>query len=307
MTRLQKKCFLVSVGLHGLLLLVLVGTSAFRSRPSTKDIPILTMIPANILDQAGAGGGSPETAVAPPSAPQPLPPASPVVPTPQPVAPQHATEAVEHVKPQPVERQPEPQPEPQPKPQPEPETKPEPEKEATTKPAHKTHEVRPSFALVNSTPSKTKTKTSEPVVSDSSSSPAARRLQRQIAQSLDALASGVKTSGASGTVVDMPGQGGGEAFAGYETVVYNVYYHAWITPDSVADKQAATDVKIVVARDGAILSAEIVNKSGERALDKSVDRVLRAVTKLPPFPAAARDEQRSFVIRFNLESKEGSG
>ena len=105
----------------------------------------------------------------------------------------------------------------------------------------------------------------------------------------------------------MPGQGGGEAFAGYETVIYNVYYHAWITPDSIADRLAATDVKIVVARDGAILSAEIIKKSGEAALDRSVGKVLRAVTKLPPFPASAHDEQRSFLLRFNLDAKEASG
>ena len=109
------------------------------------------------------------------------------------------------------------------------------------------------------------------------------------------------------TVVEMPGQGGGEAFAGYETVIYNVYFHAWTTPDGVADKLAGTDVKIVVARDGRVLSAEIINKSGERALDNSVERVLREVTKLPPFPASTHDEQRSYLIRFNLEAKEGSG
>ena len=91
---------------------------------------------------------------------------------------------------------------------------------------------------------------------------------------------GVKSSGAEETVVDMPGQGGGEAFVGYETFIYNAYYHAWITPDSVADRLAATDAKIVVARDGTILSAEIITKSGEPALDKSVERALRAVTKI---------------------------
>ena len=86
----------------------------------------------------------------------------------------------------------------------------------------------------------------------------------------------------------MPGQGGGEAFVGYETVIYNVYYHAWITPDSVADRLAATDAKIVVARDGTILSAEIISKSGEPALDRSVGKSIAggdqiaAVSRLRP-------------------------
>jgi len=267
------------------------------------------MIPANILDRAGAGGGSPEPAVAPPAAPQPTPPAAQAA---QPAVPQHAAELMVHPKPRPVEKQPEPKPEPEPEPEPRPEAKPEREtsKEPAIKPARAPHEVHPTFDPVK-TSSRERTKikpASEPAVSESkTSSTDARRIQHQLSQAMDVLANNVKNSGASGTVVDMPGQGGGEAFAGYETVIYNAYYHAWIAPDSVADKLAATDVKIVVARDGTILSADIVNKSSERALDKSVDRALRAVTRLQAFPAGARDEQRTFIIRFNLSSKEGSG
>jgi TonB family protein len=299
MTRLQKKCFLFSVGMHGLLGVIVLGSSAFRDKPATKDIPILTMIPARILDEAGAGGGSPEPAAAPrPSqpvapaiqAPQPAPS---VVRLQQPVAPSHAAEVLERPKPREVEREPAPQP--------------SIAKEAEAKPARKPHEIHPDYTPATPANRQTKTKISESAVAESSSSSNAKRLRQQIAESLDALASGVKSSGAAGTVVDMPGQGGGEAFAGYETVIYNAYYHAWITPDSVANKLAGADVKIVVARDGTIISAEIISKSSEPALDKSVERVLRAVTKLPPFPASAHDEQRSFLIRFNLEAKEASG
>jgi TonB family protein len=288
MTRLQKKCFLFSVGMHGLLGVIVLGSSAFRDKPAAKDIPILTMIPANILDEPGAGGGSPEPA----AAPQPPQPAPPAIRTPQPVAPPHAAELMVHPKAQEVEK----------------EAAPLPliAKEAEAKPAKKHRDIVPDYTPASSVTQKKNIKTSESATAESSSRAEARRLN-QIAKSLSALASGVESSGAKGTVVDMPGQGGGEAFAGYETVIYNVYYHAWITPDSVADRLAATDAKIVVARDGTILSAEIISKSGEPALDRSVARVLRAVTKLPPFPASARDEQRSFIIRFNLKEKEASG
>jgi TonB family protein len=289
MTRLQKKCFLFSAGMHGLLGVIVLGSSAFREKPATKDIPILTMIPARILDEPGAGGGSPEPA----AAPQPAQPAAPIVRPPQPVAPPHAAELMERPIPREVAKEPAPQP--------------LMAKEVVANPVHKAHEIRPDYTPATPAARKPKTKATESATAESSSRAATSRLQRQIAESLDALASGVKSSGAKGTVVEMPGQGGGEAFAGYETVIYNAYYHAWITPDSVADKLAATDVKIVVARDGTILSAEIISKSGEPALDKSVGRVLRAVTKLPPFPESARDEQRSFLIRFNLKAKEASG
>jgi periplasmic protein TonB len=291
MTRLQKKCFLFSAGMHGLLGIIVIGSSAFSEKPAPRDIPILTMIPARILDEAGAGGGSPAPVAAPqPPAVQMPQPVAPARPQPQPVRP------MAHPKPAPVERVPDFQPQPWM------------EKEAAVKPARKQHEIVVDYtpAATAARKATTKTKTTEPVVEETTMSAGARRL-RQIARSLEALASGVQSSGAKGTVVEMPGQGGGEAFAGYETVIYNVYYHAWIAPDGVADKLAAADVKIVVARDGAILSAEILSKSGEPAMDRSVERVLRAVTRLPPFPATAHDEQRSFLIRFNLEAKESSG
>jgi TonB family protein len=300
MTRLQKKCFMFSAGMHGLLGIILLGSSAFREKPSTKDIPILTMIPSRILDEAGAGGGSPEPAAPPQPAPVPsqpvaqaAQPAPQVVQPPQPVAPPRPAEPVERPVPREVEREPVPQP--------------VVANEPEARPVHKVHEIHVDYTPADSVARQTKTKTSASAPVESSSSAESRRLRREIAESLDALASGVKSSGAQGTVVQMPGQGGGEAFAGYETVVYNAYYHAWITPDSVADKLAGADVKIVVARDGTIISAEIVSKSGEPALDKSVGRVLRAVTKLPPFPTSARDEERTFLIRFNLEGKEASG
>jgi TonB family protein len=181
--------------------------------------------------------------------------------------------------------------------------------ESDAKPAHKHHEIQVDLTPASSITRKRKSAATDSTASSefSSSSTDSRRVRSAIASALDRLAVGVQTSGAQATVVDMPGQGGGEAFAGYETVIYNAYYHAWTTPDSIANRQAVTDVKIVVARDGTIVSAKIVNKSGERALDKSVERALDAVEKLPPFPAGAHDEERTFLIRFNLDAKEASG
>jgi TonB family protein len=299
MTRLQKKCFLVSAGMHGLLGVILFGTAAFRDKPAPKDIPILTMIPSRILDEAGAGGGSPAPAAAaqpPQPAAQPVQPPQPapaVVRTPQPVAPPQPAEPIERPQPREVERER----------TPEPST----ERETEAKPVHKAHEIHVDYTPASTLTHKKRVRPSETEEAEYSSSSESKRLRQRIAESLDALATGVQSSGAQGTVVDMPGQGGGESFAGYETVIYNAYYHAWTAPDSVGDMKAGADVKIVVARDGSIISAEIVNKSGEAALDRSVSRALRAVTRLPPFPPTAHDEQRIFLIRFNLAAKEASG
>jgi len=69
------------------------------------------------------------------------------------------------------------------------------------------------------------------------------------------------------------------------------------------------DVKIVVARNGDVLSSDIVSKSGDPAVDQSVQRALDQVEreKLPPFPPKAEDTQRTFVIRFNFEAKQSAG
>jgi len=298
MTRLQKKCLMFSCGMHVLLLAIVLAGSAFSEKPAPEETPILTMFPANIVDRAGAGGGSPVPATVQPQQPQPTPP---VFQPPQPARreataePRRAVEPVERPRPHPVAREyTEPLPESK-----EGESRPKPEK-------RKHHEITPTF-----TPATPKTKAEQAEDERAEAKAAARAEARrlaQIARTFDNLATGVKRSAAQATVVaESPGEGGGEAFAGYETVIYNIYYHRWVPPDNAANRLATTDVRIVVARDGTIVSSEIVRRSGEEPMDKSVDRVLREVTKLPPFPAGARDEQRTFIIRFDLESKEGSG
>jgi TonB family protein len=129
-----------------------------------------------------------------------------------------------------------------------------------------------------------------------------------IENSLDHLASGVQSSAAAPTVVDVPGVGGGgEVFAGYRDIVRSAYYRAWIAPENGVRTTTLPEVQIVVARDGSIIRAELVSPSGDASLDKSVLRALQAVTKLPPFPASAHDTERTFRIRFNLDLKEATG
>lgn len=297
MNRLQKKCFAFSIGLHGLLAVILLCSAAFRNRVEETDAPILSLIPANILDTAGVGGGEPAAAIHAAQAqlaPQPQT---------QPVAPRPQTEP-QVVQPQPVrrvERQ---------KPQ---------EAEEETHPVvaadnplprpskpHRQHEIHPTFTSADGTTAHGKPETPE-ASSQVSARSEAHRLS-EIENSLDHLASGVQTSGAGRTVVDIPGiGGGGEVFAGYRDVVRSFYYRAWVAPENGGDKSALPEARIVVARDGSIISAELVSPSGEATLDKSVIRALRAVAKLPPFPASARDEQRTFRIQFSLDLKESSG
>ena len=300
MTHLQKKCLVFSVGLHGLLMVIMFASAGFSSSPPPQDLQIMTLIPANIVDRAGSGGGTPVVNLLPqpkpqaPAQPQPTPPPQPQ-PAPEPAKPAPA----ERVK---VERVPTPAPQPKETKRtlPESDETKEVSMDSKPRPSKPKHEIHVSYTLASASSTTTRKKPEKITSTESSSSARseARRL-KEIENSLSELASGVRTSASPNTIVDLEGIGGGAAFAGYRDVVVSIYYHAWITPEDSANRQASVDAKVVVARDGSIISAELVRSSDDRTLDKSVERALRMVTKLPPFPAGMRDEQCTFKFRFN--------
>ncbi len=93
MNRLQKKCIIVTAGIHLLLLLILiVGPAFFAPKQKVDDFQLLDVIPANLVDAAFSSGVAnatppPPEPVAPPTPPTPLPPV-PVVKPPVPDKPE---------------------------------------------------------------------------------------------------------------------------------------------------------------------------------------------------------------------------
>jgi len=78
MNRLQKKCVIVTAGVHLLLLVILlVGPAFFSPRPKVDDIQVLTVIPAMLVDAPFSSGvanaAPPPEPVAPPQPPPPEP------------------------------------------------------------------------------------------------------------------------------------------------------------------------------------------------------------------------------------------
>jgi protein TonB len=296
MNRLQRKCLSFSLGLHGLVALVLLVGPGFRSRPQHSDLQIMNIIPARILDRAGAGGGSPAVTV---SLPAPAPPV-PVQPQPQAQRPAVYTPPVERPRrPTPPQREEVEPPAPEPRPSEDLSLEP---KEKPHKPKH---EIHPTYEMASKAAISKKTDKDQSRETAERAERAEARRVREIQESLGQLAKNVKNSGDSNTITDIAGIGGGEAFASYRNAIFNAYYHAWNTPDSLSDRTAEADAKVTIERDGTVRSAEIVRPSGNSVLDRSVERALRAVTKLPPFPASARDEERTFTIQFSpsLETK----
>jgi TonB family protein len=85
--------------------------------------------------------------------------------------------------------------------------------------------------------------------------------------------------------------------------VYDQYDRAWILPDKTSKVSIDVMAHIVIEKNGQVLSASIVKPSGDLQIDKSVQRALDTVHRVAPFEVGATNEQRSFIIHFNLKGK----
>jgi TonB family protein len=298
MSRLEKKCFLASVGAHAALaLLLFAGSWIWVAQQPELARPVLNMIPSALLDGVKAGGGSPTAKAMPAPAPatqRPL-----VVPAPAPPTPEPAPAKAEA----------------------------KPAKQEQTPP--KTHSRRTIDPVV---PNKKTTKADE---SDDSgeSKPAKKRIEislvretgtaRQKSSAADghgqaesnarvraqytdrlnhvlgAIGQGLSSGGVS---FEVPGPGG-EAYADYGQWVVTAYYRAWSPPSDLANDLATVTAEVVILRSGTVESFTIIKRSGHATLDKTVQRLRNDVTFIAMFPKDAQDDKRTFIIDFNLRSK----
>ena len=73
--------------------------------------------------------------------------------------------------------------------------------------------------------------------------------------------------------------------------------------DDLMDESSTAKVSVTIAKSGHVISARIERRSGNSPLDRSVQRALDKVRFVAPFPAGALEEQRTFLINFNLKAK----
>ena len=289
MSRQQKKCLIATAGFHLLLILILVvGPGFFSRRPKPDNTQLLDVIPSTAVDAALNSGV--KSAQPPPPAPPLIEPPPPVVvpPPPQPAPPQPAPEPVkpeptlvdkmkDFFKPEPVI----PSPDDSPKP-------------AEQKPKHE-HQIKPDLSTVKRTdvPRTTPRKTTDD--------------NREAQRRADAIKSAVRNlenNFTSSTKVDMPGTSS-VSYASYASIIKSIYTREWMPPDNAANDEANTKVSIVVASDGTVISAHIVEPSGDTSVDDTVQRTLDRVTFIAPFPEGSTEKQKTFIINFNLKAKRG--
>ncbi len=286
MNRLQKKCFIASAGLHLLLFLILlIGPAFLASKEKLSNAQYIEIIPPNVIDGNFVGGGDPH-AKPPPPAPVTQPPQPQVsAPTPPPL-PEKARE-----------------------PDPPKETRP-PKPDAESLEAEKEHKQRKpqiSTQLVARKPD-SKPKSHDPSsgqVEAQARADAAKRAAR-FAAALQNLKEGLS----SATTVGIIGPGG-EAYAGYDIVLQSIYKarydEALLAAGDIADGHSEAEASVTVERNGNVVSARLLNLSGNAALDKLVQRVLDRVTYIRPFPETSKDSQRVFTIVFDLKAKRAIG
>lgn len=275
MDRLAKKCVIASSALHGTLVLVLLVGPAFL--PAEKPLEakqIIDFIPFKTLEASVSGGGNPNV---PQTIPQPTPP------TPTPPAPQPPRRE------EPPKRE-EPKQEPKSEPKSEPKTEVKAD-EGSWKPSSKikvdlTQKVRRTDGSTSKTPANT-----------------SRNNERSSA--LTSAANNISKGASSPVQIsEMRGPGGGGIpYAGFNDALISAYMRAWLIPGDAADETSRVTVSITLNRDGSVLSSRIQKRSGNSALDASVQRALDKVTFVAPFPDSEKSAQKTFWLEFDPRAK----
>jgi TonB family protein len=104
------------------------------------------------------------------------------------------------------------------------------------------------------------------------------------------------------TKVEMPGSSS-VSYASYASIIKSIYTREWTPPDNAANDEANIRVSITVSSDGTVVSAHIVDPSGDSSVDESVQQTLDRVTFIAPFPDGATEKEKTFIINFNLKAK----
>jgi TonB family protein len=284
MNRLFQKCLIASGGMHLLLALILIVCPAFlTSKPKRSEVEELTFINPDILIDGNFSnpGGSPGRLPPPQAPPAPPAPPSPPVPAPAP--------HVEPVKP------------------PTPEVAPQKttgESLEVAKPGKKKLEV--SLTPVVRPSSKPRTNETSAEDTQAREQQAWRQgIAKQFVRSAGNIRSG--TGSATAVKADGFGSGNGPSYASYRSYVWGFFRDAWVAPDDATSDDSTAEVTVTIARDGTVVAKRITKKSGDPAVDASVQRVLDRVSTVGrPFPEGATDQERTYIIPFNAKARRGT-
>lgn len=277
MNRLHKKCFIASAGTHLLLMVILFVGPAFLSAKSTKpeNLELLDFVPPRTVDALVAPnpGGAPihRQQQSPPAPPPPIqeskPPREPERSQPVKVVQKDDTESLELKTPK--------------------TQKPRlPQVDTTLKVRRSTNKEKQIEKRDNRDREAAETRRS-----------AAAAFARANSSLNDA-----RSDLTSIRVGDGDGRGNGLAYANFLQTLKTIYTEAWNVPDG-ADDDATITTSVTIAKDGTVLSAHIMRRSGNSIADNSVQLTLDRVRHAVPLPDDAKESQRTVTITFSVKAK----
>ena len=279
MTRLLKKCIFLSIGLHVLVAALLIAVAAFFITKPEKVAPTLSMIAPEVLDNLLNPQSAPMQSRVTPTPPQP-----------------------------PVQRNraPEP-PAPRPPKKVAPVPTPTPPKKVAPKPLPKKASPTKKITPPKSTPAKKRppikinasTKTVNGGGSTSRPPVAPAKRPSVNTEGLGKTVKNLRNQLSAGIKVNVSGANAA-AFTSYAQYVVSVYRRTWepLIPKTLARSRVAV-VSVTVDRTGKVLSARVVRKTADAALDRSVQSALDRVRSIgKPFPSGSNDSKRTFTLDF---------
>jgi hypothetical protein len=283
MNRLQRKCFIASASIHGLLVvIVLVGPGFMSSTKTVEDLPIIDCPPDFLIDQALYSGGNPNAKPPPPAPPTQT--AQQTAPPPEP-------------KPQPKQRDPDAVVEP---------VKNQTESFEESPPKKHTPQI-PTSIKTRPQPTKTASKSNDEArIQDRQAEEQRKRLAGAFASAANSVKQGTASATSIEDVSRGPG-GGGPVYASYLAWIQSVYMNAWVPPDDVSVDSGVAYASITIARDGTIIAASLVDGSRNSGIDASVRRTLTRVTTIGrSFPEGVKENERTYKLKFDLSVKRGT-
>ena len=312
MDRTLQRCLVGSTASHAALLLLILLAGGLAARKVIEpDVPVLEIIPTDLRltmgDQIGGGTPNPRPVA---QRDRPGPPAAAAQPAPVTQPPAQSPPLRESVTP-PVTK-----PEVKPSPVKAPPPKIELAKDArpvakaqdvdVTKLAVKPVKIATASPVQVSTAKRRRLEEDQRAEAAETASASRAREQRlssarSLAERLSGAASGVSKNVGTSTTIEMPGPGGA-AYAPYYSYLQAFLKQQWRKPPTSSERESQVTVELRIARSGAVISSELIRRSGNAALDSSVEELFRRLRSLRPLPDEFSEQQLVVPVKFVLES-----
>ena len=128
------------------------------------------------------------------------------------------------------------------------------------------------------------------------------KAQKQAAKQREALNRSLNkldTKLSDRTAVNVPL--GRYASANYESLIRRKYMDATIHPGAISG-DPVVKVRLVIARNGRVISARVTSQAGLASWDRAVQKALDRVKFIKPFPESMKGSQQTFNLNFNSRS-----